>query len=361
MNLDRDDGRSVRCQVLPAELEEPGGPCPRPGSILPDMWTRIAKPGLRRAGPGALLGAVGLLACAPSGGPDEAAPPASGAVTAAAPAAGSAPEPGQRVALVTGSTGGLGREVARRLAASGWHVIVHGRDLERGASLVDEIEQEGAGGARFYPADLASFAEVRALAEAIRRDYRRLDLLVNNAGVWVDNENRRVVSADGHELHFQVNYLSGYLLTRLLLPLVVESAPARIVNVSSVAQQPIDFDDVMLESGYSEGRAYAQSKLAQVMLTVDLARELEGTGVIVAALHPATMMDTDMVLERGARARTTVGEGADAVMHVITSPEVESGQYFRGTTPTRANDQAYDEEARARLRALSEELTGVGG
>jgi len=272
--------------------------------------------------------------------------------------AGRAPSEGQRVVLVTGSTGGLGREVARRLATAGDHVIVHGRDLERGSALVSEIEGEGRGSARFYAADLGSFDEVRALARVIQRDYERLDVLVNNAGIWL--EGLRRLSEDGHELHFQVNYLSGFLLTRELLPLLLESAPARIVSVSSIAQRPIDFENVMLEEGYSDGRAYAQSKLAQVMFTFDLAEELEGTGVTATALHPATMMDTDMVLERGARARASVDDGAEAVLHLVNGTNLGSGGYFNQTTPTRANDQAYDQAARDRLRALSQRLTGGG-
>ncbi|NNM04548.1 MAG: SDR family NAD(P)-dependent oxidoreductase [Gemmatimonadetes bacterium] len=272
--------------------------------------------------------------------------------------AGSAPSEGQRVVLVTGSTGGLGREVARRLASGGDHVIVHGRSVQRGSELVAEIEEQGSGSASFYSADLGSFDEVRALSRAVLRDYERLDVLVNNAGIWL--EGPRQLSVDGHELHFQVNYLSGFLLTRELLPLLRRSAPARIVNVSSVAQRPIDFDDVMLEEGYSDGRAYAQSKLAQVMFTFDLATELEGSGLTVNALHPATMMDTDMVLERGARARTSVDEGTEAVLHLVNAPDLGSGGYFNQMTPAQGNAQAHDEAARVRLRALAERLTGGG-
>ena len=269
--------------------------------------------------------------------------------------AGGEPSDGQRVVFITGSTGGLGREVARRLAANGDHVIVHGRSEERGVALVAEIEAEGRGSARLYLADLGSLGEVRALGRAVQRDYERLDALVNNAGVWL--EGPRQLSADGHELHFQVNYLSGVLLTRELLPLLRRSAPSRIVHVSSIAQRPIDFDDVMLENNYSDGRAYAQSKLAQIMETIDLAEELAGTGVAVNAVHPATMMDTDMVLERGAHARSSVRDGADAVMHLIDENDLGSGRYFNQKEPARANPQAYDEADRARLRALAERLT----
>lgn len=294
---------------------------------------------------------------------------AGGAAVPATPHAQSTPTVPQRqfskVALVTGSTDGLGREVALRLAATGAHVIVHGRNVERGNEVVAQITREGKGSARFHRADLASLAAVRGFAEAILRDYNRLDLLVNNAGIIIDTTGRgagapntRRLSADGHELVFAVNYLSGYLLTRLLLPRLAASAPSRIVNVSSLGQAPIDFDNVMLERGYTDGRAYSQSKLAQILFTFDLAKELEGSGVTVNALHPATYMATTMVRVAGATPRSTVAEGADAVMHVATAPGLASGQFFNGKTPARANAQAYDEAARDRLRELSRRLTG---
>jgi len=280
----------------------------------------------------------------------------------AAPVAGvqdpARPTPGQRVILVTGSTSGLGRAVALRLAAEGAHVIVHGRNRERGMDVVAEIESSGHGSARFYRADLASFAQVRTFAEAILTDYDRLDVLVNNAG-FGSAPDERLLSEDGNEFRFQVNYLSGFLLTRMLLPRLLESVPVRIVNVSSLAQTPIDFEDVMLERGFSGRRAYAQSKLAQIMFTFDLAEELAGTGVVVNCLHPATYMPTGMVRRLGVEPRATIAEGADAVMQLIESDEIEGGQFFNQMKPGRANAQAYDLEARARLKQLSEELTGL--
>lgn len=275
-------------------------------------------------------------------------------------AAVGAPQPSDSpVALVTGSTDGLGREVARRLASTGAHVIIHGRNVERGEEVVREIEAEGRGSARFYRADFASLDEVRSLAEAILRDYDRLDLLVNNAGIWLEGSAGRVLSSDGHEMHFQVNYLAGFLLTRSLLPLLRTSAPSRIVNVSSLAQNALDFDNLMLETGYSDGRAYGQSKLAQILMTVDMATELEGSGVTISALHPATYMGTNMVTERGIDPFTTVEEGADAVMQLIGSPTGENGAFFNGPSRGNPNAQARDAAARARLREISEELTGV--
>jgi|GEM_PF-159537 len=276
---------------------------------------------------------------------------------AAGPTARDAP-----VILITGSTGGLGREVALEMGSTGAHVIIHGRNEERGREVVEAIEAEGIGSAEFIAADLASLDETRRLAEEVRSRVDRLDVLVNNAGVWLEADDGRVITDDGFEFHFQVNYLSHFLLTRELLPLIRASGsdarPARIVNVASTAQRPIDFDDVMMEEGYSDGRGYAQSKLAQILHAFDLAEALDGEPVLVLALHPATMMDTDMVLSRGAQARASVDEGREAVVNLITSPDVRSGQYFRGLTPTEAHDQAYDEEARERLRQLSLEWVG---
>ncbi len=187
-----------------------------------------------------------------------------------------APAPGQPVTLVTGATSGLGRELALRLGARGDHVIVHGRNEERGAAVVAAINAAGPGSARFYRADFASLGEVRQFAETLLADYDRMDILINNAG-FGSAPDERWVTEDGHEYRFQVNYLSTFLLTHMLMPRLLDSTPSRIVNVSSGAQAPIDFDDVMIENDFSGRRAYAQSKLAQIMFTHDLAEELAGT------------------------------------------------------------------------------------
>jgi NAD(P)-dependent dehydrogenase (short-subunit alcohol dehydrogenase family) len=156
-----------------------------------------------------------------------------------------------------------------------------------------------------------------------------------------------------------VNYLAGFLLTTLLLPSLRASAPARIVNVASAGQHPIDFDDVMLTRNYSGGRAYTQSKLAQVMFTIDLAESLKGAGVTATCLHPATYMDTTMVRQAGHSPLSTVDDGADAIIRLAVSPEVDgvSGQYFNRMQPARADAQAYDAGARKQLQILSLQLT----
>jgi NAD(P)-dependent dehydrogenase (short-subunit alcohol dehydrogenase family) len=264
--------------------------------------------------------------------------------------------------LITGSTDGVGRLVAQRLGAAGARILIHGRDRARGEAAVAQITRAGNSEAKFYGADLGDLAEVRKLAAAVRADQPRLDALVNNAGIGSANGGRqRRTSADGHELRFAVNYLAGFLLTHQLLPLLRNSAPARIVNVASAGQHPIDFDDVMLTKSYDGSRAYAQSKLAQIMLTIDLARELEGSGVTVNCLHPATYMDTTMVRASGVSPVSTVAEGADAILRLVTAPEFaqRSGLYFNRQSEARANAQAYDGAARERLRALSVKLTGL--
>jgi NAD(P)-dependent dehydrogenase (short-subunit alcohol dehydrogenase family) len=159
---------------------------------------------------------------------------------------------------------------------------------------------------------------------------------------------------------FAVNYLAPYLLTRSLLPLLEKGASARIVNVSSIAQSPVNFDDLMLTRNYNASTAYAQSKLALLMLTLDLAAELPADKITANALHPATLMDTAMVQKAGMPARSTVADGADALMQLAASPDLagKTGLYYNQMSEARGNAQAYDAAARARLRALSQELTG---
>ncbi len=263
--------------------------------------------------------------------------------------------------LITGSTDGVGGWVARKLAADGAHVLLHGRSQERGRAVLEAIRAEG-GSAEFLPADLSALAEVRHLAEAVLARHDRLDVLINNAGIGLGlDQTRRETSADGYELRFAVNYLAGFLLTRLLLPVLRHGAPARIVNVASAGQQEIDFDDVMLTHGYTGMRAYCQSKLAQILFTFDLAEELRGSGVTATCLHPATHMDTTMVREGGFQPTSTVAEGGEAILALAVSPgrEAESGVYFSGQHPARPLAQADDLAAREQLRRLSVRLTGL--
>ena len=266
-----------------------------------------------------------------------------------------------KVILVTGATDGLGRALAAELVRAGATVLVHGRDPGRIAETVRELSESGeADRVRSYQADLSGLDGVRSLADQVTAAEPRLDVLVNNAGIGatVPGGGVRQESTEGYELRFAVNYLAGYALTKLLLPLLRASAPSRIINVSSLGQQAIDFGDVMLTSGYDGMRAYRQSKLAQILFTFDLAAELDGTGVTVNTLHPATFMPTKIVT--GAT-MSTVPEGVEATARLITAPDAETGtgRFFNGLREARANVQAYDPAARRQLRELSEKLTGL--
>jgi NAD(P)-dependent dehydrogenase (short-subunit alcohol dehydrogenase family) len=250
----------------------------------------------------------------------------------------------QRI-LITGSTDGLGRRVAAELARRGAHVLVHGRDPARVGEAVRET-----GAAEGLVADLGDLAQVRRLAG----EAGELDTLVNNAGI-IESERRE--SADGHELTLAVNHLSHFLLTELLLPRMRE--PARIVNVSSLGQAPLDWDDLMFTRGYEGYTAYSKTKLAQVLFTIELAERLAGRDVTVNAVHPATLMDTKMVRENLGRPRSSVEEGVEAVVWVVADPELDgvSGRFFDGTRESAAHGQAYDAGARRRLWDESVRLT----
>ena len=266
----------------------------------------------------------------------------------------------QQTILITGATDGLGRALAERLAADGPLLILHGRDRERGHRAMEEIAAAtGNDELELVIADLADLEQIEQLAAGVSRHHDRLDVLVSNAGIGTDVPGgpSRQESADGHELRFAVNYLAGYALIRRLLPLLLASAPSRIVQVSSAGQAPIDFDDVMLERSYSGVQAYCQSKLAQIMFALDLADELEGTGVTATALHPATYMPTKIVPTPA----STLEEGVEATYRLAADPahDETTGAYFNGLRAQRAHEQAHDAEARRRLAELSAELTGV--
>jgi NAD(P)-dependent dehydrogenase (short-subunit alcohol dehydrogenase family) len=267
--------------------------------------------------------------------------------------------------LVTGATDGLGKAISVELARAGATVLVHGRSPERAEAAAADIRAaSGSELLRTCAGELASLAQVRSLAEAVLSAEPRLDVLVNNAGIGTAGPGggERVESADGHELRFAVNYLAPFVLTRLLEPLLVRSAPARIVNVASAGQAPIDFDDVMLEDGYDGGRAYSQSKLAMVAWTFDLAERLAGRGVTATVLHPGTYMPTKMVLEAGVEPYDSLETGVRATLRLIADPALDgvTGRYFDRTEESRARPQAYDPDARRKLRELSERLAGLG-
>jgi NAD(P)-dependent dehydrogenase (short-subunit alcohol dehydrogenase family) len=263
----------------------------------------------------------------------------------------------QQIILVTGATDGLGRAVASELAGLGATLLLHGRAEERGEGTLSEIRaRTGNTKLTYYQADVESLSEVRDLAERIQAEHDRLDVLLNNAALGIDPVRR--VTRDGHEATFQVDYLAPYMLSYLLEPLLIASAPSRIVNVASAAQAPISFDDVMLQQRYDGMQAYCQAKLAEIMLTLDRASELAGTGVTVNCVHPAFNMPTKIVTHMFTP-QSEIADGVRSTVRLITDPALETitGRYFDQTQEARALPQAYDDGARARLRAIAEQLT----
>lgn len=262
--------------------------------------------------------------------------------------------------LITGATDGIGEITAKKLAAGGSRLLMHGRNPEKLERVSKDI-QEATGNDRIetYLADFSALANVRQLAEKVLANHNRLDVLINNAGLGFDDE--RQLSDDGYELRFAVNYLAPFLLTHLLLPALKEAAPSRIVNVSSAGQHPIDFDDVMLENSYTATRAYRQSKLALIMFTIDLAERLEDDNITVNSLHPGTYLNTKMVREADITPLGDPETGAEAEAYLATAPELKNvtGKYFDKKQTTQALDQVYKIEARQKLWRLSKEWTGL--
>lgn len=270
-----------------------------------------------------------------------------------------------RVFLVTGANSGIGKATALGLARLGGTVVMACRSATRGeAARQDIIRESGNSRVSLEIVDLASEASTRAFAEDFRRKYPRLDVLINNAGVY---SSHRDVTPDGLERQFEVNYLSGFLLTHLLLDLLKKSSPSRIVNVSSSAHEggTIRFDDLQGEHRYRGFRAYGQSKLAQVLFTRELARRLEGTGVTVNACHPGVIrtnlgMGGTSVVVRFVRMFFKGPEkGAETPIYLAVSPEVDgiTSKYFvnkRVREPSRA---ARDTVVARRLFDVSAELS----
>jgi NAD(P)-dependent dehydrogenase (short-subunit alcohol dehydrogenase family) len=273
----------------------------------------------------------------------------------------------QKIILLTGATDGIGKLAAGRLADLGHTVLVHGRSPGKVERVTAEI-RKASGNRNLSPftADLASLAEVRRLAEGLRDRFDRLDVLINNAGVLPAKEDKgeRPLSEDGHELCLAVNYLAPFLLTHLLMPLLRAAPAARILNVSSAAQERVDCDDLELEKEtYAPMHAYARSKLALAMFTMELNDRLKADNdkTTVNCLHPGTLLDTKMVRQAFSRPQGGAESGADVEVYLAVSPDVEgvSGAYFDRKTRARAHDQAYDLESRDRLWQRTLALTGL--
>jgi NAD(P)-dependent dehydrogenase (short-subunit alcohol dehydrogenase family) len=276
-----------------------------------------------------------------------------------------------KTVLITGGTGGIGRATALGMAGMGAHLAITGRDRPRADQVAREINAAGGGNVDVFVADLSAQAEVRRLADEVLQRLTRIDVLVNNVGgYW----NTRHVTADGLERTFAVNHLAPFLLTSLLLGRLKQSAPARVVTVSSNMQAigRIDFDDLQGERSYSGARAYNQSKLANVLFTYELARRLQATSVTANALHPGVVSTSFGAEDPGAVQRVllpfmrpfmkTPAQGAVTSINLATAPGLEqvTGCYFANRKPRKSSKRSYDKAAAARLWQVSTDLVQPG-
>ncbi len=277
-----------------------------------------------------------------------------------------------KICLITGATNGIGKSTAMGLARMGATVVIVGRNAEKTARTVDEIQpvaRQGGGKVDSLLADLSSQQQVRQLAEDFKRRYSRLHVLINNAGGWFE---KREVTADGLEMNFGYNHLAYFLLTNLLLDTLIASAPARIVNVTSQMYKggKIDFSDLQSERSYGRAKTYSNSKLANVLFTLELARRLEGTGVTANMVHPGMVNSGFYINEHNSDVTSKVmgalmplmmpssDKGAETPIYLASSAAVEgvTGKYFASSKPVPLSANASDMETARKLWDVSAEL-----
>lgn len=277
----------------------------------------------------------------------------------------------QKIILVTGVTSGIGKETVKKLASMGTTLVFTARDIGKGEETKREIiEETGNNGIDYLICDLASFSSIRKCAEEFKKRYQRLDVLINNAGVLPQE---RQESADGIELNFAVNYLAPFLLTNLLLSTLKQNAPSRIINVSSSmhTEGEINFDDLGSGKSFDKYKAYSQSKLALILFTKKLAKDLRGSGVTVNALHPG-VVGTEMTMQNVRKMnpitafiykRTLImpTQGAETSVYLATSPDIAnvSGEYFENKKPIRSSALSDDEDTADRLCKIATKMVGL--
>jgi NAD(P)-dependent dehydrogenase (short-subunit alcohol dehydrogenase family) len=277
-----------------------------------------------------------------------------------------------KICVITGGTSGIGKATASGLAQMGATVVIVGRNREKGNAVLDEIQDASGNNAlSFLLADLSSQASIRQLAAEIKQRYAHLDVLINNAGVFML---KRQTTVDGLEMTFAVNHLAPFLLTNLLLDLLKASAPARIIHVGSDSHEKatIRMNDLQGEKNYSFWHAYGQSKLAMLLCFYELARRLEGTGVTVNALHPGFVATSIGMNNVGAIGRAVAGtvlpllgmtpeDGAKTSLYLASSPEVAdvTGRYFVKSVPIRSAPLSYDETLQRQMWTVGEKLVGL--
>ena len=266
-----------------------------------------------------------------------------------------------RTVLVTGSTDSIGKETALQLAQMGAKVLLHGRDQKKGQAVLEEIRlKTGSDRLEFYLADLSSQQQVRSLAANVWENNRRLDVLINNAGIFMPE---RKMTEEGIETTFAVNYLAPFILTLELLDLLKQSRPARIINVASIAHwnADLEWDNLQGVRHYRGFDAYALSKLAIILFTYALAERLLGSGVTVNCLHPGVIRTKLLQAGFGDYPGDTPEKGARTSVYLASSPKAEdvTGKYYEECKPTRSSPASYDRELQKKLWQVSKELTGL--
>jgi len=277
-----------------------------------------------------------------------------------------------KTVLITGATNGIGEAATLELAKRAAHVVIVGRNQAKTQHVLQQIKDaSGNPAVDSLLADLSSIAQVRQLAQAFRQNHSHLHVLINNAGGIFAS---RMVTAEGYERTFALNHLSYFLLTNLLLDMLKQDAPARIINVASRAHEgsELNFDDLQNERTYPFGgyRAYGQSKLANIFFTYELARRLANTGITVNGVHPGTVatgfgMNNGGAMKLGMQIfhqfALTPMQGADTVVYLASSPDVEgiNGKYWTLRKQVQSSPESYDEVAQKRLWMLSAQLTGI--
>lgn len=269
--------------------------------------------------------------------------------------------PPNNTIFISGATDGLGKALAVKFASVGHSLILHGRNKQKGESLVSNIISETKNrNISYYNADFASLSEVKQMCQEISKKHEYIDLLINNAAIGggPKHPGPRELSKDGYELRFAVNYLSHFLVTNDLIPLLRNAKNSRVVFVSSIGQAPLVLNDLMMEKSYDSYTAYCRSKLAQIIYGFRLAEMLKPEGIMVNSVHPATLMPTNMVFEFFGRTASTIEEGVDAVSYVCCSNETVhvTGNYFNQKKKAKANAQAYDLSVREELWNISKDL-----
>jgi len=270
-----------------------------------------------------------------------------------------------RICMITGANSGIGRATALGLAEMGATIIMICRDKNRGENAQSEIiEQTGNKSVDLFICDLSSQQSIRDFVSEFKQKYQNLHVLINNAGVVLRH---RTLTVDGIETNLAVNHLAPFLLTNLLLDVIKESKPSRIINVSSAMHMnaQIDFEDLQSEKTYRGYRTYSRSKLALMYFTYELSKKLENTGVTVNSLHPG-LIRTNLGRDQFIVARwmqkhlfKSPKKGAETSIYLATSPEVENvtGKYFANKQPRKSSEESYNKELAKKMWEISSELT----